>query len=86
MKKKYARRCLLFSLFYLSRSLPFWNSLSDSRFSLSLHLCLPLLLPPIKFTDHSTSPTDSLHPRDHKLVSSIHDQAVGAAEVHPDGN
>ncbi|KAF8724236.1 hypothetical protein HU200_021258 [Digitaria exilis] len=40
----------------------------------------------VKFAGHATPPTDSLHARDHKLVSSIHDQVLGAAELHPGGN
>nr|CAB3491752.1 unnamed protein product [Digitaria exilis] len=46
----------------------------------------PVLPPPVKFAGHATPPTDSLDARDHKLVSSIHDQVLGAAELHPDGN
>jgi len=40
----------------------------------------------VKFAGRTTPPIDSLHPHDHKLLNSIQDPALGAAELHPDGN
>ena len=40
----------------------------------------------VKFVGRTTPPIDSLHPRDHKLLNSIQDPVLGAAELHPDGN
>ena len=40
----------------------------------------------VKFAGRTTPPIDSLHPRDHKLLNSIQDPALGAVELHPDGN
>ena len=74
----------------LSLSVSPSGTLSDSCFFLtrSLRLCpepWPVLLPPVKFAGRTTPPIDSLHPRDHKLLNSIQDPALGAAELHPTG-
>ena len=73
----------------LSLSVSPSGTLTLVSFSLALRLCpepWPVLLPPVKFAGRTTPPIDSLHPRDHKLLNSIQDPALGAAELHPDGN
>nr|CAB3481023.1 unnamed protein product [Digitaria exilis] len=70
------------------------GSCTGASISLSSSLpCSPSLLspdpcspPPVKFAGHTTPLSNSLRPWDHKLVSSIHDQVLGADERHPDGN
>ncbi|RCV40186.1 hypothetical protein SETIT_9G032100v2 [Setaria italica] len=39
-----------------------------------------------KFASYTPPPADSSHHRYHNLPISIQDQALGAAELHPDGN